>query len=87
MTASLIIQASSTHLGNFEPLALEAVEDDTLQVVPLVGTVSAGEPVDMYEEAEDHIRLQPASLDMEPLILRQADVEVLGVVKVIVRRT
>ena len=54
MTASLIIRASSpTQPTGFEPLALEAVEGDEARRVPLVGTVSAGEPIDIYEESEE----------------------------------
>ena len=153
MTTSLIIKASHTRLTGFEPVPLEAVEYGDLQIVPLVGTVSAGDPIDIYEEVEeleipaswvskntfalrvrgdsmidehiqegdiivveqrtyadngetvvaringeqatlkklyieqDHIRLQPANPDMEPLILRHEEVEVLGIVKVIVRKT
>jgi repressor LexA len=40
----------------------------------------------LYME-KDHIRLQPANPQIKPMILRHADVEVLGIVKVIVRRT
>ena len=36
---------------------------------------------------KDHIRLQPANPEMAPMIFRHADVEVLGIVKVIVRKT
>ena len=153
MTTSLIIRASRTRLVDLEPIPLEAVESNDLQTIPLVGTVSAGEPIDIYEVAEelevpaawvskntfalrvrgdsmiddhiqdgdvviveqrtyadngetvvaringeqatlkklyiekDHIRLQPANPEMEPMIFRHADVEVLGIVKVIVRKT
>lgn len=153
MTASLIFKTSQTHLADFEPLAFEAVESADLHTVPLVGTVSAGEPIDIYEEREeleipaawvtkdtfalrvrgdsmldehirdgdviiveqrtyadngetavaringeqatlkklyierDHIRLQPANAEMEPLILRHDQVEVMGIVKVVVRKT
>lgn len=153
MPTSLIIRATRTQLIGLEPVSLEPVEDHALRTIPLVGTVSAGQPIDIYEEAEelavpaswvskntfalrvrgdsmvgdniqdgdiviveqrtyadngetvvapingeqatlkklyvepDHIRLQPANPDMKPLILRHEDVEVLGVLKVIVRRT
>jgi len=153
MTTSLIIRTSRTHLLDLEPVPFEAVEDEDLKTIPLVGTVSAGEPIDIYEEAEeleipaawvskntfalrvrgdsmiddhiqdgdviiveqrtyadngetvvaringeqatlkklyiekDHIRLQPANPEMAPMIFRHADVEVLGIVKVIVRKT
>ncbi len=36
---------------------------------------------------KDHVRLQPANLQMEPMIFRHEDVEVLGIVKVVVRKT
>ena len=153
MTTCLIVRAGPTHLEDLEPLPFEAVEDLDLRPVPLVGTVSAGQPIEMYEEAEeldlpaswvskntfalrvrgdsmiedhiqdgdiivveqrtyadngetvvaringeratlkklyiekDHIRLQPANPEMEPMIFRHEDVEVLGIVKVVVRRT
>ena len=144
MTTSLILRASRTRLVDLEPIPLEAVEDSDLRTVPLVGTVSAGEPIDIYEVAEelavpaswvsknsfalrirgdsmiddniqdedviivdqrtyadngetvvaringeqatlkklymekDHIRLQPANPRIKPMLLRHADVEVLG---------
>jgi repressor LexA len=153
MNTSLIIRASRTRLIDFEPESFHSVENDSLQAIPLLGTVSAGQPIDIYEEAEeleipaawvskntfalrvrgdsmvddqiqdgdiiiveqrtyadngetvvacingeqatlkklyvekDHIRLQPANPAMKPMILRHADVEVMGIVKVIVRRT
>jgi len=153
MTTTLLIRNTRTRLVGLEPLPIEVVEDEALEKIPLVGTVSAGEPIDIYEESEelelpaswvnkstyalrvvgdsmieehiqdgdiivveqrtyadngetvvaringeqatlkklyverDHIRLQPANADMAPLILRHQDVEVLGIVKVIVRRT
>jgi len=153
MPTSLLIRSSQTRLTALEPVPLDVVEAEDLRTVPLVGTVSAGQPIDIYEDAEeldvpaawvtkntfalrvrgnsmldeqirdgdviiveqrtyadngetvvaringeqatlkklyvepDHIRLQPANPDMDPLILRHEDVEVLGIVKVVVRRT
>ncbi len=140
-------------MEDLEPVPFEAVDDFDLRRVPLVGTVSAGSPIEMYEEAEelelpaawvskntfalrvrgdsmvddniqdgdvivveqrtyadngetvvaringeqatlkklyiekDHIRLQPANPQMEPMIFRHEEVEVLGIVKVVVRKT
>jgi repressor LexA len=153
MPTSLIIRATQTRLSGREPIPLEADEGDELQTIPLLGTVSAGQPLEMFEEAEelevpaawvrrntfalrvrggsmidddildgdiiiveqrshadngetvvarihgdqatlkrlyaepDHVRLQPANEAMEPLRLPPEEVEVLGVVRVIVRRT
>jgi repressor LexA len=53
MTTSLIIRASRARLVDLEPIPFEAVEDNDLQTVPLLGTVSAGEPIDIYELAEE----------------------------------
>jgi len=140
-------------LGDLEQVPFDAVEDFDLRRVPLVGTVSAGSPIEMYEEAEelelpaawvskntfalrvrgdsmvddniqdgdvivveqrtyadngetvvaringeqatlkklyiekDHIRLQPANPQMDPMMFRHEEVEVLGIVKVVVRKT
>jgi len=53
MTTSLLIRPSRTRLIGLEPIPLDVVEDDELQTIPLVGTVSAGQPIDIYEEAEE----------------------------------
>jgi len=153
MPTSLLIRPSQTRLTAREPVPLDVVEPEDLLPVALVGTVSAGQPIDIYDDSEelevpaawvskntfalrvrgdsmleeqvcdgdviiveqrtcadngetvvaringeqatlkklyvepDHIPLQPANPDMDPLILRHEDVEVLGIVKVVVRRT
>lgn len=153
MQTALLIRPSRTRLTELERVPLAAVETHHLRPVPLVGTVSAGQPIDIYEDGEeleipaawvtkdtfalrvrgdsmldeqirdgdvivveqrtyadngetvvaringeqatlkklyverDQIRLQPANPAMEPLVLRHEDVEVLGIVKVVLRRT
>lgn len=53
MTTSLLIRPSRTRLIGLEPIPLNVVEDDDLQTISLVGTVSAGKPIDIYEEAAE----------------------------------
>jgi len=153
MTTSLIVRAGPTRLEDLQQLPFDVVDDFDLRRVPLVGTVNAGSPIEMYEESEelelpaawvtkntfalrvrgdsmvddniqdgdvivveqrtyadngetvvaringeqatlkklyiekDHIRLQPANPEMEPMIFRHEEVEVIGIVKVVVRKT
>lgn len=72
--------------GEDQPFVLHA----GVQIsIPLAGSKERREQATLkklYLE-KDHIRLQPANPEMEPLIFRHADVEVLGIVKVIVRKT
>ena len=53
MPTSLIIRAAHTRLIAPEPILLDGIEQEALQGVPLLGTVSAGQPIDMYEEREE----------------------------------
>jgi repressor LexA len=153
MSTTLLIRPSATRLTALEPMVLDMVEPEDLCTIPLSGTVAAGRPLDIFEEAEalevpaawvtrssyalrvrgdsmigddirdgdiiiveqrtcadngetvvaringdqptlkrlhmeqDHIRLEPANPDMKALVLRHDEVEVLGIVKVVVRRT
>lgn len=153
MTTSLIVRPTATRLEGLEPVSLTALEDGALVKIPLVGTVAAGLPIDMYEERnevevpaswvskntfalrvrgdsmiddniqdgdiviveqrvyadngetvvaringeqatlkrmyveKDGIRLQPANSALEPIVLRHEDVEVLGIVKVVIRQS
>jgi repressor LexA len=153
MSTSLIIRAPQTSLTDLEPISIETVDGQEVQTILLLGTVSAGQPLAIYEEAEeleipaawirrntfalrvcggsmiednildgdiiiieqrsraengetvvarihgdqatlkklyvepDHVRLQPANEAMEPLRLAHEDIEVLGIVRMIVRRT
>ena len=152
MSTSVIIRATRTQLTGREPVPLEAVDGEAVQTIPLLGTVSAGQPLDIYEEADelevpaawvrrksfalrvrggsmidddildgdiiiveqrthaengetvvarihgdqatlkrlyvepDHVRLQPANEEMEPLRLGHEEIEVLGIVRMIVRQ-
>jgi repressor LexA len=153
MPTSLIIRATHTRLTGCEPIPLDAADGEEMHTIPLLGTVSAGQPLDIYEVAEDlevpaawvrrnsfalrvrggsmvdddildgdiviveqrrhadngetvvarihgdqatlkklyvepeHVRLQPANATMDALRLPHKEVEVLGVVRVIVRHT
>ena len=53
MATSLLIRPSRTRLIGLEPIPLDVVEENDLRTVPLLGTVSAGEPIDIYVVAEE----------------------------------
>lgn len=52
MPTTLLIRATRTRLIAPAPIPLETIDAAGLQPVPLLGNVSAGQPIDIYEEAE-----------------------------------
>ncbi len=152
MSLSLLIRRSNTLASDLEPVPIEGIAAQGLTSIPLLGTITAGLPIDIHVEQEsievpaawvtknhfalrvrghsmvddniqdgdiivvrqqisaengetvvaqingeqatlkrlfieaDGVRLQPANDAMEPIFLRHEEVEILGIVKVIIRK-
>jgi repressor LexA len=152
MSVSMLIRRAATLTHDLEPVPFDPLEGGGVVAVPLLGTITAGLPIDIHAEQEsvelpsawvtknqfalrvrghsmiddniqdgdiivvrqqisaengetvvaqingeqatlkrlfieaDGVRLQPANEAMEPIFLRHEEVEILGIVQVIIRK-